>query len=99
MRVVQNKPHATDKPADAKPAEPVEDKDEAAGEDVEETNSDDDKKPKLMLSGAQVKEKVDFPPQAIKSFHEKPVAQKQKHTTHVNVPNITQVHQPRSGNH
>ena len=54
MRVVQNKPHAADKPADAKTAEPIEDKDEATGEDVEETTSDDDKKPKLMLSGAPV---------------------------------------------
>ena len=68
MRITQ---HKTEKPKEEKETRPVEeDAEQEAGPVVPEVTQ---KNQNIVISGAITRGDADFPPEAIKAFHEKPV--------------------------
>ncbi|RWS08994.1 death-associated protein-like protein [Dinothrombium tinctorium] len=89
MRITQHKP-AHDKTQEARTNES---KDEDKEEEGEVVASVSPPKPQLVISGALAKGDADFPPEAIKAFHEKPMP---SHEYRPNVNKVNQIiHQPR----
>lgn len=107
MRIVQSKnPHVE------KQASKEEGKKEGEGEDKPdgETNGEEDTeettelekkaKDKITVSGALARGNADFPAEAVKAYHEKPMPSKSS-VNHVPVNNVAHhiVHQPRKSTH
>ncbi|RWS31873.1 death-associated protein 1-like protein [Leptotrombidium deliense] len=89
MRITQHKP------AHEKPQEPIkkeETKSDEENEEVEEAQPPTVPKQTLVISGAVAKGDADFPPEAIKAFHEKPTA---SHEYRQPNKNSQIIHQPR----
>jgi len=93
MRITQHKPtHPPEKAPEKKDAEEGAGDEEAEGEDVATT----DQRQNLVISGAPARGDADFPPEAIKAFHEKPIPSHDFRSGSGGKPNI--INQPRKQN-